>query len=112
MLSGAWFLPFREINNTSYDYLLVRKNVPIKAYAGYYTSTEEHSLDAPHSMWEDFQKKVLELWVKDKEKLLRFLSWRLGECITGSKRQHVQKTGRQKEHLVRSGDGAQAVRCE
>lgn len=90
----------------------MRKNVPIKAYAGYYTNTEEHSLNAPHSMWEDFQKKVIELWVKDKEKLFRFPSWWLGECITGSERQLVQKTGRQKEHLLCSGDGAQAVQCE
>lgn len=110
---GAWFLPFKEIINTLYDYLLVRKNVPIKAYAGYYTNTEkEHSVDAPHSMWEGFQKEVIELWVNDKEKLVRFPSWWWGECITGSGRQQVQKIGRQKEHLICLGNGAQVVQCE
>lgn len=62
LLSRAWFPPFKEINNKTYDYLLVGKNAPIKVYDRFYKNTEkEHSLDTPHSMWEGFQEKDIEL---------------------------------------------------
>lgn len=66
MLSGAWLFPFKEINHKICDYLLVRNSAPIKVYVRYFKITEEeHSLDTPHTTWEGFQEKDIELLLKD-----------------------------------------------